>query len=500
MGALAVIWGLLHPLLVALLAVFVFYCCYIKSVHMKYDHIPGPPRASFFFGHLPLVWGMIKKQENYYDLFTQWAEEYGPVLRLNAFHKVALLVSAPEGVKVYLTSPEYSKDPMVYRGLHDMYGVRFLGQGLSAVLDYNHWHNQRRIMDPAFKPTYLMGLMGTFNDVAEELMEVLEKKGTGANGVDVMSLLRRVTLDIIAKVAFGLELKTLHDDQTPFPRAILMVTKGLSTSRIPFFEYLPWNRKVVKEIQESVRLLRNTGKECLDQRQKAMKDGEEIPLDILTQILKMQDQEGNYDEENLLDNFVNFFFAGHETTANLLSFTIMELGRHPEILAKLQEEVDKVIGMNRDIVYEDLGNLKYLSQVLKEVLRLYPPAAATLRLSGKENVIEGIRIPENTSLIFCTYVMGRLGKFFHDPLVFDPDRFNRDQPRHYYCYFPFSLGPRSCIGQKFAMMEAKVVMAKFLQKFEFQLVQPQSFRVRDAGTLRPYDGIDCRLKLRHQYD
>nr|XP_028569690.1 cholesterol 24-hydroxylase-like isoform X3 [Podarcis muralis] len=463
MGALAVIWGLLHPLLVALLAVFVFYCCYIKSVHMKYDHIPGPPRASFFFGHLPLVWGMIKKQEVYFDLFKQWAEEYGPVLRLNAFHKVALLVSAPEGVKVYLTSPEYPKDPMVYRGLHDMYGVRFLGQGLSAVLDYNHWHNQRRIMDPAFKPTYLMGLMGTFNEVAEELMEVLEKKGTGANGVDVMSLLRRMTLDIIAK-------------------------------------YLPWNRKVVKEIQESVRLLRNTGKECIDQRQKAMKNGEEIPVDILTQILKMQDQEGNYDEENLLDNFVNFFFAGHETTANLLSFTIMELGRHPEIVAKLQEEVDKVIGMNREVVYEDLGNLKYLSQVLKEVLRLYPPAAATLRLSGKENFIEGIRIPENTSLIFCTYVMGRLGKFFHDPLVFDPDRFNRDQPRHYYCYFPFSLGPRSCIGQKFAMMEAKVVMAKLLQRFEFQLVQPQSFRVRDAGTLRPYDGIDCRLKLRHQYD
>ncbi|XP_042302570.1 cholesterol 24-hydroxylase-like [Sceloporus undulatus] len=149
-----------------------------------------------------------------------------------------------------------------------------------------------------------------------------------------------------------------------------MVMKGMANARIPLFEYMPGNRKTVNEIQKSLRLLRRTGKECIEQRRKAIQNGEEVPLDILTQILKNVAEEGDCGEENMLDNFVTFFVAGHETTANQLSFTIMELGRHPDIAEKLQTEVDEVIGVKRDIAYEDLGKFEYLSQVLKEVLRL----------------------------------------------------------------------------------------------------------------------------------
>ncbi|XP_044277292.1 cholesterol 24-hydroxylase-like [Varanus komodoensis] len=185
-------------------------------------------------------------------------------------------------------SAEYSKDPMIYGKLYNLCGVRFLGTGLTAALNHQHWFQQRRMIEPAFKRTYLMGLMGIFDDQAEELMKVLAEKADGETKVDVMNLLRRVTLDIIAKAAFGLELKTLHDDQTPFPHAVNMVNEGLSNSRVPLFEYLPWNRKLVREIQESVRLLRHTGKECIEQRRKAIQKGEEVPVDILTQILKVE--------------------------------------------------------------------------------------------------------------------------------------------------------------------------------------------------------------------
>ncbi|XP_044303601.1 cholesterol 24-hydroxylase isoform X2 [Varanus komodoensis] len=332
-------------------------------------------------------------------------------------------------------------------------------------------------MDPAFSRSYLIGLMGTFNEQAEELMMELEKKADGETAVDVMDLLRRVTLDIIAKAAFGLELNTLHDDRTAFPQAVTMIMKGIGAARRPFFRYLPWNRKVVKEVQESVRLLRRIGKECIEQRHKAIRNGEEVPLDILTQILKG---------------------AGHETTANQLSFTVMELTRHPDIITKLQAEVDEVIGVKRDITYEDLGKLEYLSQVLKEILRLYPPVPGTVRWTGKENVIEGVYIPANSTIIFNTYLMGHMERYFKDPEVFNPDRFRKDQPRPYFSYFPFSLGSRSCIGQVFSQMEAKVVMAKFLQRFEFELVPPQSFKILETGTLRPLDAVVCRLKLRHQ--
>ncbi|XP_042302567.1 cholesterol 24-hydroxylase-like isoform X1 [Sceloporus undulatus] len=498
MEALELIWVLLRLLLAGALLALGLYCCYIKWVHLRYDHIPSAPRASFLFGHLPIFWNILKNKEVTQDLFLQWAEEYGPVVRINTFHRVSLLILSPEGVKEFLMLPQYPKDRSLYKNLSNMFGVRFLGNGLVTDHKHDHWHKQRKIMDPAFSRTYLIGLLGTFNDQAEEFMKELEKKADGETKVDMMCLLRRVTLDIIAKVAFGLELNTLYDEETPFPHAVNMVMKGISNVRIPLFKYMPRNRQVISEIRESLRLLRHTGKQCIEQRRKAIQNEEEVPLDILTQILKNAAQEGDYDEENMLDNFVAFFVAGHETTANQLSFTVMELGRQPDIVAKLQAEVDEVIGVKRDIAYEDLGKLKYLSQVLKEVLRLYPPAPHTIRWTKSENIIEGVKIPANTTLIFSTYIMGRMEKYFKDALTFNPDRFGKNQPKPYFSYFPFSLGPRSCIGQVFAQMEAKVVLAKFLQRFDFQLVPPQSFKVLDTGTLTPSDGVVCRLKLRQQ--
>lgn len=246
-------------------------------------------------------------------------------------------------------------------------------------------------------------------------------------------------------------------------------------------------------------MLRKTGRECIERRKKAIRDGEEIPKDILTQILKGADQEGDCDMDELLDNFVTFFIAGHETTANQMSFTLMELARNPEILEKVQAEVDEVIGAKRFIEYADLGKLQYLSQVLKETLRLYPTAPGTSRALEEEIVIEGVRIPPKVTLMFNSYIMGRMEKFYPDPLVFNPERFHPDAPKPYYSYFPFSLGPRSCIGQVFAQMEAKVVMAKLVQRFQFELVEGQSFKILDSGTLRPMDGVICRLRPRAEH-
>ncbi|XP_069064402.1 cholesterol 24-hydroxylase-like isoform X2 [Pleurodeles waltl] len=487
-------WFLLTVLAVAVLT-FLLFCCYVKYTHMRFDHIPGPPRESFLFGHLPLIMRIMKKNELFYDQALEWAEKYGPVMRLNFIQRPVIVVSSPEGVKEFLMSPKYKKDKF-YEKIFSLFGVRFLGSGLVTAQDYDHWHKQRRIMDPAFNRTYLMNLMGPFNEKAEELMEILAEKADGHEGVKMHEMMNRLTLDVIAKVAFGLELNALHDDSTPFPRAITVVMKGMIEVRNPLSQYMPGKQAFVKEVRESLMLLRRTGKECLEQRQKAIENGEDIPTDILTQILKGAELEGDYDVESMLDNFVTFFIAGHETTANQLSFLILELTRHPEILKKLQAEIDEVIGSKVNVDYSDLGKLQYLSQTLKEVLRLYPTAPGTSRLLEDELVIEGIRIPADVPVILNAYIMGRMDKYFKDPLTFDPDRFHPDAPKPYFTYFPFSLGPRSCIGQAFSQMEAKVVMVKLLQRFEFQLVPGQSFKIVDMGTLRTVDGVICTLRPR----
>ncbi|XP_059331138.1 cholesterol 24-hydroxylase isoform X1 [Ammospiza nelsoni] len=524
--------GLLLAL--ALLA-FVLYCCYVQYIHAKYDYIPGAPRESFLFGHLPIIWRMVRKQEFTPDILLQWAEKYGPVVRINAFHRISVLVVCPEGVKEFLMSPQHPKDPTVYGSLFSLFGERFLGNSLVTVCNHEHWHKQRRIMDPAFSRSYLIGLMETFNEKAEELMEKLEKKADGKTEFSMLSMMSRVTMDVIGKAAFGLELNALSDDQTPLPNAVTKIMEGLNKARDPFIRFMPGKQKMLKETRESVRLLRRVGKQCIDQRREAIQNGKEASMDILTQILKGDALEETRDDENILDNFITFFVAGHETSANQMTFTVMALGQHPEILERAQAEVDEVLGAKRDVDYEDLGKLTYLSQVLKESLRLYPPVSGTLRRLEKEHVINGIKIPANTTVFVSpihlqqlgaaplnvdekakifpghiytcfskivtktglnTYVMGRMEKFFKNPLTFDPERFNKDAPKPYYCYFPFSLGPRSCIGQVFAQMEVKVVMAKLLQRFEIQLVPGQNFRLIEAGTLKPLDGVICKLKPR----
>lgn len=257
---------------------------------------------------------------------------------------------------------------------------------------------------------------------------------------------------------------------------------------------MPGKWKQLREIRESVRFLRQVGRDWVQRRREALKRGDAVPADILTQILKAE--EDTQDDEILLDNFVTFFIAGHETSANHLAFTVMELSRQPEILARLQAEVDEVIGSKRHLDYEDLGRLQYLSQVLKESLRLYPPAWGTFRLLEEETLIDGVRVPGNTPLLFSTYVMGRMDSYFEDPLTFNPDRFSPKAPKPRFTYFPFSLGPRSCIGQQFAQMEVKVVMAKLLQRLEFRLVPGQRYGVQEQATLKPLDPVLCTLEPR----
>ncbi|XP_056401207.1 cholesterol 24-hydroxylase-like isoform X2 [Hyla sarda] len=450
---------------------------------------------SFLLGNFTTLMRSMKDDNLVHELFLQWAQTYGPVVRIYALHNVMILLTSPSGVKEILMSPKYTKDD-VYRRAFSLFGVRFLGNGLLTNRNYDHWHKQRRVMDPAFNRIYLTGLMGPFNEKAEDLMERLAEKADGKSEISIHNMMSKVTLDVIAKVAFGLELRSLQDDQTPFPRAISLVMQGVAETRNPLAKFTPGKQAFIRDVKDSLRLLRQTGKECIERRQKAMQDEEDVPLDILSQILKGAALEDTCDLESLLDNFVTFFIAGQETTANQLSFAVMELARNPNILERAQAEIDEQIGSKRDIEYEDLNKLQYLSQILKETLRLYPTAPGTSRLLDKAVVIEGLSIPPNVALVFNSYVYGRTEQYYKDPLTFDPDRFSPESQKPHFTYFPFSLGPRSCIGQVFSQMEAKIVMAKLLQRFEFQLTDGQSFQIIDTGTLRPKDGVMCRLKPR----
>ncbi|KAI4895262.1 hypothetical protein NFI96_011742 [Prochilodus magdalenae] len=490
--------NLIFYLLCAAVIAFAGYCLYVRHIHKKYDHIPGPPRDNFLLGHIPTFKRETNSERIIHDKFLEWAETYGPVYRINSFHGVALVVSCPEATKEFLMSAKYSKDPFVYKRLFNLFGRRFLGNGLVTAMNHDIWYKQRRIMDPAFSSSYLRGLMGTFNERAERLMERLDEIAEDQTTANMHHLVNCVTLDVICKVAFGVDLDLLKNYDSPFPKAIERCLQGMvHYIRDPFFTLFPKNKKMVQDVKDAVELLRTTGSQWINQRKSAVENGDDVPKDILTQILKTAEElEANdkEDRELMLDNFVTFFIAGQETTANQLSFAIMELGRHPEIFKRAKEEVDEVLGTKREILYDDLGKLTYLSQVLKETLRLYPTAPGTSRYLHEDTAISGFKVPAGCALVFSSYVSSRMEKFFKDPLKFDPDRFDPNATKPYFCYYPFALGPRSCLGQTFSQMEAKVVLAKLLQRFEYSLVPGQSFIIKDTGTLRPQSGVLCRIK------
>uniref|UniRef100_A0A3Q2QBX8 Cholesterol 24-hydroxylase n=1 Tax=Fundulus heteroclitus TaxID=8078 RepID=A0A3Q2QBX8_FUNHE len=489
-GANALTWACFF-----LVFAFLGYCCYIKYIHMKYDHIPGPPRDSFFLGHSPTFVRIMKNDGIVHNKFLEWAETYGPVYRINILHYIILGVTCPEATKEILMSPKYPKDKFLYKGLFNLFGQRFLGTGLVTARDHELWYKQRRIMDPAFSSLYLRGLMGTFNERAEKLMDKLSELADDKTEANMLQLVNCVTLDIIAKVAFGVDLDLLSNN-SPFPKAIEACLKGMVHQiRDSLFRFNPKNWPFIGEVREACRLLRTTGAKWIHERRRAMQDGEDVPKDILTQIIRTAATEMNAE---LFPPFLTWchITLGQETTANQLAFCIMELARHPEILAKVTKEVDDVIGMKQEISFDDLGKLIYLSQVLKETLRIYPTAPGTSRDIEEDMTIDGIHLPGGFTCLFSSFATGRMEKFFEDPLKFDPDRFHPDAPKPYYCYYPFALGPRSCLGQNFAQMEAKVVMAKLLQRFDFRLVPGQSFDIQDTGTLRPKGGVICTVRHR----
>uniref|UniRef100_UPI0037E73802 cholesterol 24-hydroxylase-like isoform X2 n=1 Tax=Semicossyphus pulcher TaxID=241346 RepID=UPI0037E73802 len=459
---------------------FLGFCLYIKHIHDKYDHIPGPPRDSFLLGHSPAFLAVMNNGGNVHDKFMEWSETYGPVCRINAIHYVLLLVTCPEATKEILMSPKHPKDSFVYKRLFNLFNQRFLGNGLITAQDHELWYKQRRIMDPAFSSLYLRGLMGTFNERAEKLMIQLSELADNKTEANMLKLFNCVTMDVIAKVAFGVELDLLTNS-SPFPKAVETCLRGMVFYiRDLFFQYKPKNRPFIKEVREACHLLRTTGAQWINDRKTAIKNGDDVPKDILTQIIRSAGKEESMtkdDEEFMLDNFVTFFIA-------------------VVFLLRVKKEVDEVIGMKQEIHYDDLGKLVYLSQVLKETLRLYPTAPGTSREILEDTVIDGVHIPAGVAAFFSSYTSGRMERFFKDPLKFDPDRFHPDAPKPYYCYYPFALGPRSCLGKNFAQMEAKVVMAKLIQRFDLTLKPGQTFDVLDFGTLRPKSGVVCLINHR----
>ena len=435
----------------------------------------------------PLLGNLLQARRDPLKFFLGSAGRHGDVVRYRVLTEVGYLVSHPEGVEHVLQKNHRNYD----KGTEDYDVLRWLlGQGL-LTSDGDFWRRQRRLMQPAFHRR----LVATFGErMVGETATMLERWRPHAESgqpVDVAAEMMRLTLDIVGHALFGLDLSR---EATSFGRAFTEANRYLS-DRL-YFPFpppsvpTPRNRR----FKAALRTLDAVAEGVIRERRRAA-DGEDRG-DLLSMLLSARDEETGegMDDRQLRDEVMTLLLAGHETTANALSWTWYLLGEHPEAEERLRAELSGVLGVRLPTV-EDVPNLRYTRMVIEESMRLYPPVWAIGRNTIAEDEILGYRIPANVEVTLSAYVTHRHPAFWEDPEVFDPERFSpgRSEGRPRFAYFPFAGGPRLCIGRDFALLEAQLILATVAQRYRPRLVPGHPVESEPLITLRPRRGLPMTL-------
>jgi cytochrome P450 len=364
---------------------------------------------------------------------------------------------------------------------------RTLGMGL-LTSDGELWKRQRKLMAQAFTPKRI-------RTYAETMVKVTDAGLTWRDGdeVNLHQEMSRLTMEVVAEVLFGANIG--QGEVQRVRESMEVINEYYANSweavlKLPNWVPTPRNVRVNRAIEELDGLIY----QIIAQRRAGEKRD-----DLLGTLIDALDEGGaGMTDQQLRDESITLFLAGHETTALALAYTLYLLGKYPEVEKRVVAELDEVLG-GRLPTAADVKQLPYLDRVVKESMRLYPPAWTTGREAMDEFELRGVRIPKGSQLLMSEWVVHRDPRWFPNPEAFDPDRWEPEKvagmPR--YAYFPFGGGPRVCIGNHFAMMEAMLMLAIIVQRHHLELVPGQRLELAPSVTLRPKGpGVRARVQTR----
>jgi cytochrome P450 len=387
----------------------------------------------------------------------------------------------------YLKDGYEHLEPMVGRGLLSSEGEL--------------WREQRRLIQPAFHKRRIEGMAKTMTDATGAMLarwrEHLRREPKG-EPVDVNREMSRLTLEIVGRTLFG---SGFSEEAAVRGEQALALVFRLGFDRAGRFPQIPFGVPTPKNLRyrRAIRIMDDLVYSLIDGRRTAGTSGGEG--DLLDMLLSACQTEGDgMTEKQLRDEVLTILAAGYETTAKALCWTLYMLDENPEAAQRLREELDEVLG-GRTPAADDLPRLVYTRMVLQESMRLFPPVWGLSRLLKEADEVGGYRIPKGNRVIVSSYVTQRRPDLWPDPERFDPERFREaphmDRPPPglpRYAYFPFSGGPRQCIGANFASMEAVLVLATIAQVFELSVVPGHPVEPEPSFTLRPRHGLPMALR------
>ena len=447
---------------------------------MAEQQIPGPD-GGFLRG------SMAAFQENQLAFLLNNAYKYGEIYAFRLGPRRIVVVSGPELNHEVLVKQQRE----VYKaGFNRNILGRVLGQGiLTSEGDYHK--RQRNLVQPAFHAKRI----NTYAEVMVQHTEAMLAGWRDGLVLDIDEAMMRLTMGIVSKTLFDADVAD-EDNEVGEAIADFQTASVLDFSRgfmLPMWLPTAHNRRIRRSKETIDRAIRR----IINERRASGEDSG----DLMSMLLVAQDEEDgrSMSDEQVRDEVVTLFAAGHETTSNALAWTWYLLAENPDAEARLYEELDQVLN-GRSPVLADLANLPYTEAVIKESMRLYPPVwLLMIRTSDEPLALGGYRIEPGSWIFVSPYITQRDPRYFPNPGSFEPQRFLEPReveiPR--YAYIPFGAGPRVCIGNAFAMMEARLILATIARTYRLDLVPGQEIVPAPEITLSIRDGLRVKLEARN---
>jgi cytochrome P450 len=412
--------------------------------------------------------------------------DHGDVVRFVVGPRELYVVFHPDGVRRVLATEadRYRKDNRFYEEIRWA-----LGDGLLNSQD-DRWLRQRRFIQPLFTRRRIASYAGSMAEEAAALVAAWRPAAAAGRPVDAHAEMSALTLRVVGRLLFGADVeRAIPVVRSAFPLLGRDARRrAFAPVRLPREWPTPANRASMRARGE----IREVCDELIARRRAAPEAARGD--DLLGLLVGARDGDEALDE--IRDQILIFMLAGHETTAVALTFALHLLGRHPEARGRLQDEVDDVLG-DRTPTADDVERLPYTAMVIKEAMRLYPPAPGIGRRTAEGDVICGRTIPPGSDVALSPWVTHRHPAFWPDPERFEPERFEPglEADRHRHAYFPFGAGPRACIGQYFSMLEAAIALAMIVRAYDVSAPETR-IPLTPGITLHPDAPVPCTLTAR----
>jgi cytochrome P450 len=451
--------------------------------------IPGPKPLPFVLN----LWEVLANRNRVPDYLVELTHKYGKTWYFRIPLGDTNVITADPACAEYILKTNfknYVKGPQFKEKLQSL-----LGDGIFNS-DGEMWKEQRQIASHLFKVKELKDMMVVFEKHGREVLHLLHAASDTQIVLNIADIFFRFTLDSIGEIAFGHNIDSLHK-QVPFSAAF----DDAQQSAVDRFFEPTWKISPELGFKKSLKVLNQFALKVIGERRASGTEGRK---DLLSRYLQMEMKKA--DDNYLRDVILNFMIAGRDTTAQTLAWAVYLLAQNPDKEAELLKEIDRVSeGLPDGALpsYDDFKQMKYLLGVINETLRLYPPVPSDPKMALEDDVLpNGYKIKAGAHVVWNAYVMGRMEEYWKDALKFLPERWldpEQHKARHAFLFIPFQAGPRTCLGQNMAYLEAKMLLFMILRDYTIRLRPGHSpVTYRRSLTLPMKDGLHVLISHRKQ--